>query len=518
MTEIYCSKCGEKNSPTKDYCIKCGSILRKLDNFKVGDKITSFEDMFTQKHKEQLNEIPLTNEIYELILNNIYETGKKSLKNKGSTALEKVADVVEAYAKWSYKSKGGELGFYSANNIKLDDRLNDSVQIATLIHELSHHLLAEIHEQILMYFWEVEKTYEIEVFVQYILASGTVHLMNEYCAHTVEGRFIPHGYQNYGSFNSILEEQKDELDHDTVVISLVLGNTIAEDIIHLLEHFIDEDLRREIKQQYNKDQLPPSYSQIGMETTDMMDGNSRNELIMGPLAGSFDAAMKNPDFKNVLNEFLDTFKIKELKHMFCDNCGCKLADNATFCSKCGKKIKNKNIYIALILTFILTGLGSIYAENTKKGLALLVLRVLFAALAFFSNIFGILSVLVWVYGFYEVYNDVQIANRNSSPNLINDFKNWNQQNKIIAILIICAILILTLNSFTIFSSTDSYYTDDSDTSSYGSYSYDSYPSHYRGVDTSPDTLAKNDPDSYYDYYEYGDNPDVDDYLESEGYD
>ena len=304
MTEIYCSKCGEKNSPTKDYCIKCGSILRKLDNFKVGDKITSFEDMFTQKHKEQLNEIPLTNEIYELILNNIYETGKKSLKNKGSTALEKVADVVEAYAKWSYKSKGGELGFYSANNIKLDDRLNDSVQIATLIHELSHHLLAEIHEQILMYFWEVEKTYEIEVFVQYILASGTVHLMNEYCAHTVEGRFIPHGYQNYGSFNSILEEQKDELDHDTVVISLVLGNTIAEDIIH----FIDEDLRHEIKQQYNKDQLPPSYSQIGMETTDMMDGNSRNELIMGPLAGSFDAAMKNPDFKNVMNEFLDTFK------------------------------------------------------------------------------------------------------------------------------------------------------------------------------------------------------------------
>lgn len=137
---------------------------------------------------------------------------------------------------------------------------------------------------------------------------------------------------------------------------------------------------------------------------------------------------------------------------------------------------------------------------------------------FFSNIFGILSVLVWVYGFYEVYNDVQIANRNSSPNLINDFKNWNQQNKIIAILIICAILILTLNSLISFSSTDSYHSDDSDTSSYGSYSYESPSSHYRGVDTSPDTLAKNDPDSYYDYYEYGDNPDVDDYLESEGYD
>lgn len=97
MDYIYCSKCGEKNSISEDYCIECGSILRKLDKYESGDRITSFEDMFTQKHKEQLNETPLTNEIYELILDNIYETGKKSLKNKGSTALEKVADVVEAY-------------------------------------------------------------------------------------------------------------------------------------------------------------------------------------------------------------------------------------------------------------------------------------------------------------------------------------------------------------------------------------------------------------------------------------
>lgn len=308
MDKIYCSKCGQENPSVEDYCMGCGSLLRKLRDYKTGDKITSFEDMFTQKHQEQLHEIPLTNEIYELILDNIYEIGKKSIKKQGNTALEKVVDVVEAYANWSYKSKGGELGFYTANNIKLDDRLNDSTQIATLIHELSHHLLAEIHEQILMYYWEVEKTNEIEVFVQYILGSGTVRLMNEYCAHTVEGRFIPHGYQNYGSFNEILEDKKDEFDSDVVFLSLVLGNTIAEDLIHLLEHFIDEDLRREIKQQYNKDQLPPSYSQIGMETTDMLDSKSRNILIIDTCRASFDEAMKNPNFKNVLNEFLETFK------------------------------------------------------------------------------------------------------------------------------------------------------------------------------------------------------------------
>lgn len=38
------------------------------------------------------------------------------------------------------------------------------------------------------------------------------------------------------------------------------------------------------------------------------------------------------------------------------------------------------------------------------------------------------------------------------------------------------------------------------------------------IDESPYALAKNDPDWYYDHYEYEDNYDIDDYLESEGYD
>ena len=54
MDDIYCSKCGEKNSISEDYCIECGSILRKLDKYESGDRITSFEDMFTQKHKEHI--------------------------------------------------------------------------------------------------------------------------------------------------------------------------------------------------------------------------------------------------------------------------------------------------------------------------------------------------------------------------------------------------------------------------------------------------------------------------------
>ena len=69
---------------------------------------------------------------------------------------------------------------------------------------------------------------------------------------------------------------------------------------------------------------------------------------------------------------------------------------------------------------------------------------------------------------------------------------------------------------------NNYSSDDTNTNYYLSDSSDSssssHSSHYSGVDTSPNTIAKNDPDWYYEHYEYGDNPDIDDYLESEGYD
>ncbi len=43
---------------------------------------------------------------------------------------------------------------------------------------------------------------------------------------------------------------------------------------------------------------------------------------------------------------------------------------------------------------------------------------------------------------------------------------------------------------------------------HGSSSYEGSSSHYKGADTSSNTLTKNDPDSYYDHYEYGDNPNI----------
>jgi hypothetical protein len=61
---------------------------------------------------------------------------------------------------------------------------------------------------------------------------------------------------------------------------------------------------------------------------------------------------------------------------------------------------------------------------------------------------------------------------------------------------------------------DLVYTAKSPSYSYGS----SSGSHYHTVVPDRYTLSRSDPGAYYDHYEYGDNYDIDDYLESQGYD
>ena len=213
--------------------------------------------------------------------------------------------------------------------------------------------------------------------------------------------------------------------------------------------------------------------------------------------------------------------------MYCPNCGCKLADGAAYCSSCGFKIerKNKNLYIAWILTFFISGLGSIYAGKVEKGLKLLAIRIIFTCLGLFMGIFSVLGLAVWAYSFYAAYKDVEEVNGRPNQNPIEDFKAMNRGSQIIAVILISLIVIFTFSAcFSLMtpythSSDDSkshYYSSDSSSGS-GSLA-SSHSSKYGGVDTSPRTIAKDDPDWFYDYYDYGDYDEIDEYLESQGYD
>lgn len=314
---VFCSKCGSENNDSNEICEKCGEFLVKNEYLKA-KSIDNFEAIFTDENQKALND--LTADGYNTVIKNIKDMGHHHLKEyyentnvnkRQMTILDKISAITLAYSKISYKASGAELGSYSFNSIRVDDRLDAANQISTLIHELSHHLFSEIFEQILMYLWKCEKSDEIEALAWFtLIGSPIMQLTNEYCAHTCEGRFIPHGYQNYGSFNNILTQEFDpEKDHEAVQISLVMGNTIAEDIIDVLEEFIDYDLREEIKQQFKKDySFPPRYDQILLESNVRMPEKEKILSIINILKGGYEAA-RDKEMKDILKTFKENFTV-----------------------------------------------------------------------------------------------------------------------------------------------------------------------------------------------------------------
>lgn len=63
--------------------------------------------------------------------------------------------------------------------------------------------------------------------------------------------------------------------------------------------------------------------------------------------------------------------------------------------------------VALVISFILTGLGIAYAGNVQKGVILFAAAVVLNVLGLWvSMIFSLLSIAVWIYGLYATYQEV----------------------------------------------------------------------------------------------------------------
>ena len=98
--------------------------------------------------------------------------------------------------------------------------------------------------------------------------------------------------------------------------------------------------------------------------------------------------------------------------MKCKNCGQENTDDSKFCSSCGQMLKNntesKNMILALVISFILTGLGIAYAGNRKKAIIIFVLGIIFNILGMAIPLFAVIGILIWAYGLYYTYNEVKI--------------------------------------------------------------------------------------------------------------
>jgi TM2 domain-containing membrane protein YozV len=65
-----------------------------------------------------------------------------------------------------------------------------------------------------------------------------------------------------------------------------------------------------------------------------------------------------------------------------------------------------NPILALIISFFLPGIGTVYAGNIMKGIIIFVVAVILGALAtiFLLGIIAyILYIIVWLYGMYDAY-------------------------------------------------------------------------------------------------------------------
>ena len=211
-------------------------------------KVTSSKNISLFKQKK------LNSKIYYKLLDDVMnDVLKKVDKNSKAHIYNQITQFVSSFAEIQYESIDEAEGLYSCNVIKIDPSGKTIKKIAIIIHELAHHLLSEIFEVSLMYLFDSVKTDAIEAFAWYALNfKEEYHLMNEYCAHTVENYFMPFHYKNYESFNQVLKEfdlTKSE-DIEKINYATRLGNTFAQDIIYMLNKYFDDKLKKQIMKQF----------------------------------------------------------------------------------------------------------------------------------------------------------------------------------------------------------------------------------------------------------------------------
>ena len=303
----YCDICGTSNFKESNYCIHCGNNLAlenicpycgKVngdgDSFCVNCKkqikpiaICDYDTLFNQYNENLLLNYDLDDETYYEILSDIFKRAEYG-RISGNSIKDKILSFASIFTECKAKSRGFERGFNLGDTIYYDDRLDDSIKIATIIHELAHYLVFDIVESVVCQIFDVKSTTTLQSFVWFFLILPDISIMNEYCAHTVEGRFIPYGYQNYASFNSSVENT--DIDDNDLNDMVVLGNSFANELIVFLEKYIDDELRELIKLQYKKDLNSPKYDSIMLETDVCLPLNVKNKFLVEKLYETFKIA------------------------------------------------------------------------------------------------------------------------------------------------------------------------------------------------------------------------------------
>lgn len=292
----YCPKCGRKFPESENVCMDCLVHLKNLSDvvevsevksdpkflFKGKSDYSTFDELLSDDNLLKINQFNFNVKDFEKIIHDIklqvFKNFDMLVKSNeiyfdSLDILDKIVLFAKSIVKVDYKSSGGELGYYHNNTIYIDDRQTKSLQITTLIHELSHFLLQEILTRIICKLLDTTRNSLVESLVIFVLSfEGFTRLIDEYSAHNVEGRFTMFGYQDYSSFEKIERELEGVMSADEIDITKSIGNNFALSIKEILEALIDRPLREDIKDQFLRDVLDkPNYRALEMENCTILN-------------------------------------------------------------------------------------------------------------------------------------------------------------------------------------------------------------------------------------------------------
>ena len=302
-----CPRCGAESPDISKFCINCGSEFE----FNMG-----FDKYINRETVDILESSNLCEVEYDDIINDIIASAKIKYNalmedsyshEEDMFPIDKILLIANSFASLSFKNEGSDYGHYGFNLIQIDERLNSSFQIFTIIKQLAHHLLAEILENVMAYVLGIEKDDELESVIAASFKFEAPNLMDEYCACIVQERFIPYGYQNFNSFYEIFDNVEDK-NSENITFYLNLANSLAQDIFLILDEFIDVDLREKIKIQFQVDNIKKESRSHGLDNITTLPIDEKIHSI------TF-ITLKIPikvflDDKDSYNDILDDYKDK----------------------------------------------------------------------------------------------------------------------------------------------------------------------------------------------------------------
>ena len=311
----FCPECGRKYPEFENFCFECLVKLKEIRDVNVRDleirpafnvenanKWNDFEDILTHENLERIADFNFKISDYKRIIKNIKSSALRTLDsaikdNEIHLDSLKIEDRIllfsKSFVEVDFKSYGGELGYFEFNKIHVDDRQLPALMMTTLLHELSHFLLKEIITEILCELLDCTKTSEIESIAIFILSYTPVNqLIDEYAAHTVEGRFTLFGYQDYSSYLNI--QKTIDLPAEEIEMIKTIGNSFSNSIKDILEAFIDSEMLEDIKDSFRRQILDrPDYRNLAHENCTLLNSTGMIQAIRFVILDGFAISMEN---------------------------------------------------------------------------------------------------------------------------------------------------------------------------------------------------------------------------------